>query len=396
MKVNNLAFFGAMPKFSSPLPVGQLYFPGWERYKSAFREIFERQYYTNQGPLTQELENKIEDFLGVKNAICVSNGTIGLMMVAEALEISGKVILPSFTFVASAQALVWSGLKPLFCDVDADTHQIDHRQVLALIDNDVGAILGVNLWGGACDLESLEDIGGKKGVQVFFDSAHGFGCVSNGLKLGNYGRAEIFSFHATKLLNATEGGCICTNDDELADRLRNIRSSYGVEKKVDVAKTSNGRMSEAQAAIALMSLEDFNKNREHNKKIYDLYCSNLQKVPGLKILKPSNVSTSNHQYVVCMIEESEFRLSRDILLKLLRSENILARRYFYPGLHNTIPFKFDKQISTGGLMNTDYICATCLQLPIGGLVAKGDVEIICNIINNIHDLSVDIRLKLEQ
>src|SRR5271169_2927810 len=158
MKTTNFALFGAKPAFEQPLPIGQLYFPSWERYEAAFRGIFERQYYNNNGPLHEELEDKLQKFLGVKHAICVSNATFGLMMVADAMGLSGKVILPAFTFIASAQSLTQAGLEPVFCDVNLETHQIDLDQVNALIDKDVSAIMGVNLWGGACNPNALADV----------------------------------------------------------------------------------------------------------------------------------------------------------------------------------------------------------------------------------------------
>ena len=208
MSVTDFALFGSPPAFSQPLPVGQLYFPSWERYEEAFRGVFARQYYTDYGPLNQQLEQKLQQFLGVKHAICVTNATVALAMLPDALELHGKVILPAFTFIASAQSLSWAGLEPVFCDVDQDTHQLDLKQVAALIDEDVSAIMGVHLWGGACQPTALAELAEAHGVQLYFDAAHAFGCAVDGVRIGNFGRAEVFSFHATKILSATEGGCI--------------------------------------------------------------------------------------------------------------------------------------------------------------------------------------------
>ncbi|HXD40323.1 MAG TPA: aminotransferase class I/II-fold pyridoxal phosphate-dependent enzyme [Ramlibacter sp.] len=385
------ALFGARPAFEKPLPVGQLYFPAWERYEAAFQGIFARQYYTNQGPLTQQLEQELQQFLGVKHAICVSNATIGLMMVHDSMELSGKVILPSFTFAASAQSLSWAGLEPVFCDVDPDTHQIDIDRIGALIDKDVSAIMGVNLWGGACNPGALCALAENNGLHLYFDSAHAFGCTVDGIHVANFGRAEVFSFHATKILNATEGGCITTNDDELAARCRNIRSSYGAGKHVTVTKTANGRMSEAQAAIALMSLEDFPANQKNNAVLYQLYEEQLRAIPGLRLIKPSGVSFSNLQYLVCQVDELEFGLPRDMLVGILKAENVLARRYFYPGLHRTIPYISELPQYLNRLPNTDSLCASCIQFPIGALVSASDIERICGILMRAHRYSAEIR-----
>jgi dTDP-4-amino-4,6-dideoxygalactose transaminase len=396
MNTSNFAIFGAKPAFDKPLPIGQLYFPSWGRYETAFRGIFERQYYNNNGPLHEELEEKLQQFLGVKHAICVSNATFGLMMMADAMELSGKVILPAFTFIASAQSLSWAGLEPVFCDIDLDTHQIAFDQIAALIDKDVSAIMGVNLWGGACNPKALAELAASNDVQLYFDSAHAFGCAVDGVKIGNFGRAEVFSFHATKILSATEGGCICTNDDDLAARLRSIRPSYGADKPVNIVRVVNARMSEAQAAIALLSLEDFPANQKNNEAQYRLYEAQLNAIPGLHLVKPAGVSFSNYQYLVCSVDEREFGLPRDLLIDILKAENVVARRYFYPGLHRSIPYAQELPQYLDRLPNTDSLCASCIQLPIGALVSAQSVERICNILVKAHQASAEIRSRHEK
>lgn len=380
MNTPAFALFGAAPTFEHPLPVGQLYFPAWERYESAFRGIFERQYYTNHGPLAAQLETRLQDFLGVRHVICVSNATIGLMMAAEAMQLRGKVILPAFTFVASAQSLSWTGLEPVFCDADPRTGQIDLTQIEALIDDEVSAIMGVNLWGGACDPLALEALARKHGLQLYFDSAHAFGCAVSDRKIGNFGQLEVFSFHATKILSACEGGCISTNDDELAARLRNIRSSYGAGHAVPVVKTSNGRMSEAQAAVALMSLEDFPANQQNNAMQFRAYAEGLRDIPGITLTQPGGVSFSNYQYLVCSIDSDQFGLTRDRIMELLKAENVLARRYFYPGIHRCIPYAEQFPAFQTRLPQTDALCASSMQLPIGALLTLEDIARICQLL----------------
>lgn len=395
MNSSSFALFGEKPAFDTLIPVGQFYFPSWERYASAFQGIFDRQYYTNQGALANELEEKLQEYLGVKNAICITNATIGLMMVAEAMELSGKVIVPAFTFIASAQSLSWAGIEPVFCDIKMDTQQIDPGKISSLIDADVSAIMGVNLWGGSCNPKELESLANACGVKLFFDSAHAFGCKVNNKSIGNFGQAEVFSFHATKVLSATEGGCICTNDDDLAARIRNIRSSYGAGRPVSVVKTSNGRMSEAQAAIALLSLEDFSANQKNNERLYKLYKNMIDDIEGLTLIEPVDVSFSNYQYLICMVDEELFGLSRDVLLALLKAENILARRYFFPGLHRSIPYVDDLPQYVDLLPNTDDVCANVIQLPMGAFVTDADVELICSIINRAQNSAREISARYE-
>ena len=393
MSTSGFALFGAPPAFDKSLSCGQRYFPSWERYQESFRGIFERQYYTEYGPLNQQLEQKLQQFLGVKHAICVTNETVGMMMVASALELKGKVIMPAFASIGSAQSLTWAGLEPVFCDVDPDTHQIDIGQAAALIDKDVSAILGVHLWGGACDVRALEKLAEAHGVQLYFDAVHAFGCAVDGVQIGNFGRAEVFSFHQDNILNATEGGCICTNDDELAARLRTMRSSAGAGKPVEVTKTVNGRMSEAQCAIALMNLEDFSKNRQNNQNLYKIYEARLAGIPGLHLVMPNGVSQSNYQNVVCRVDESEFGLPCDLLVALLNAEGVDARSCSALGLHHSIPYAQELPQYLESLHNTDRLSASCFQLPIGELVSAQSVERICEILGRSHHAAPAISAK---
>jgi len=380
----SFAICGAEAMFDEAVPIGQLYFPSWERYEASMRGIFEREYYTNNGPLLTKLEGKLQEFFGIRNVVCVTNGTLGLMMAAEALELSGKVILPSFTFIASAQSLSWAGIEPVFCDVEPSTHQIAIDQLDELIDDQVSGIMGVNLWGGACDPERLERYAKDRGLKLYFDSAHAFGCETDGKKIGGFGSLEVFSFHATKILSATEGGCVCTNDDDLANRLRSIRPSYGGVAPTNVVKVANARMSEAQAAIALLSLEDFEVNQKNNEKLFCVYDEMLSSITGIKLIKPAGVTRSNYQYVVCEIDELNFGMSRDSLIEVLKAENVMARRYFYPGVHNSVGFRKSGFGYASSLPVTDYLCGACIQLPIGAMIDTQGVGAICEIIDKAN------------
>ena len=371
MNFDSLAILGGDPAFQPSLPVGQLYFPPWNEYEQMFRGIFEREYYTNQGPLVNQFEELLAEHMKVRNAVCVTNATIGLSMVADALEIKGSIVMPSFTFVASAQAVFWSNLQPVFCDVDPVTHHMDLAQAEQLLSQGAGGLMAVNLWGGANQMADLNNLANRYGVPLFFDSAHGFGSTSEGKPLGGFGSAEVFSFHATKVLSSGEGGCITTNDDSLAERLRNIRSSYGVRKVIPVKRTANGRMSEAQAALGLLSFKNFNCIVERNRKLFLEYGQALTGVPGLSICPPLNVETSNWQYLVCEIDEHVFGLNNRQLQIVLNRDGVLARRYFSPAAHQCPPF--DK-MPTMPLPHTEQLCARILQLPLGARTSQETVR----------------------
>jgi len=200
------------------------------------RGIFARRYYTNHGPLAQELEARLAKFLDVKHAVCMTNGTIGLMIAAKALALEGKVILPAFTFIASAQSLTWAGLEPVFCDVDPDSHQMDPERAAALVDDDVCAIMGVHLWGNPCYPERFERLARDNGIAVYFDAAHAFGCTAGGRLIGGFGALEVFSFHATKVLSATEGGCCASR----SARTTTSRTSSASSRPCDSCSRGNG------------------------------------------------------------------------------------------------------------------------------------------------------------
>ena len=388
---NALAVLGAPPAFGQPLPVGQLYFPAWDAYERAFRELFARQYYTNQGPLAERLEALLAARMKVRHAICVTNATVGLSMVADALGIEGNVVMPSFTFVASAQAMSWSKLLPAFCDIDPQTHHMNLCHLDRLLAQGASAVMAVNLWGDTYDMPALEEVAKRHGVPLFFDSAHGFGCSFKGKPLGGFGKAEVFSFHATKVMSTGEGGCITTNDDDFAERLRNIRSSYGVRAHVQVRRTANGRMSEAQAAIGLMNLENIDAIVERNRRLHECYQGGLQSLPGLSVRVPTRADKTNWQYLILEIVPDEFGLSRDQLYTVLQQEGVIARRYFYPGTHRSPPFN---HISPAHLPETDLLCNRVLQLPLGARTDEAIVRRIVELVKNAHRLATRIRSTL--
>lgn len=384
MSDSRLAVLGGKPAFDAPLPVGQLYFPDWDDYVEAMRGIFARQYYTNQGPLVRRLEAELQARLGVRHVICVANATIGLMMAADALGLKGKVITPAFTFIATAQSLTWAGADPLFCDVDAHSHQLDPLLVeRAMEDERVCAVLAVNLWGDVVDRARIQQLCDNRGIPLYFDSAHAFGCEVEGRPVGSGGALEVFSFHATKVLSATEGGCVCTDDDHLAARLRNIRSSYGAGPPVHVSRTANGRMSEAQAAIALLSLKNLPAIIERNAALFEIYRRGFEGIPGLRLLEPSRVSATNYQYVVCEIDEQAFGLGRDELQSVLHAENVLARRYFQPGIHRCPPY-LDRPELQRPLPVTEWLCERVLQLPIGRLLDPEGAQRLVEVVRLAH------------
>ncbi|MEM0925744.1 MAG: DegT/DnrJ/EryC1/StrS family aminotransferase, partial [Planctomycetota bacterium] len=264
-------------------------------------EIFERRWFTNDGVLVKQLETKIKRYLGVKHCLLVPSATVGLQLASHALELSGEVIVPAFTFVATPHSVHWEGLKPVFADIDPVTHTLCPKSVESRITDRTSAILGVHLWGTPCDTEQLDQLASKHGLQVFYDAAHAFGCRSGEKMIGNFGRCEVFSFHATKFFNTFEGGAIVTNCDELAERLALMRNFGFAGMDEVVYLGTNAKMPEICAAMGLSLFSELPGLLQRNELNYQLYRAHLQGLPGIRLLSFDFAGQTNHQYVVLEI-----------------------------------------------------------------------------------------------
>ena len=218
--VEDFAVFGGAPAFATALHVGRPNLGRRDRLFDRLNDLLDRRWLSNEGPYVQELETALACRLGVRHAIAVANGTVGLDIAIRAAGLSGEIIVPSFTFVATSHVLLWQGLTPVFCDVDPATHNLSPERVEALITERVTGIIGVHIWGRASAVDELDDIARRHGLTVIYDAAHALLCSHRGRMIGGFGRAEVFSFHATKFVNSFEGGAIATDDDDLAQRAR--------------------------------------------------------------------------------------------------------------------------------------------------------------------------------
>jgi dTDP-4-amino-4,6-dideoxygalactose transaminase len=320
----------------------------------------------------QEFEARIAEHLGVSHCIAVSNATIGLQLAISALDLTGEVIVPSFTFPATAHALAWQGVRPVFCDIDPTTHNLDPQEVERLIGPKTTGILGVHLWGNPCDTARLTEIANRRGLKLLFDAAHAFGCSHDGRMVGNFGDAEVFSFHATKFLSCGEGGAITTNDDEIAARLRRLRN-FGLEgdKVVDIG--TNGKMTEFAAAMGLTALEkcdEFIARNEANLQTYERVFANTH---GFKLFKLPTCERRNYQYVVVELDPHAVGMARDEVVTALHAQNVLAKRYFYPGCHRLEPYRAEYELAQSSLPQTERLCERLIQLPTGTGVSQTDI-----------------------
>ena len=269
-----------------------------QRFNDRLDKIFERHWLTNDGELVRELEEKISNYLGVKHCIAMCNGTIALELAIRATGMSGKVLLPSMTFIATAHALKWQQITPVFTDIDANTYNLCPTAISREIDDDVTGIVGVHLYGRACGIEALTEIANRHDLKLIFDAAHAFGAGYKGNKIGGHGNCEVFSFHATKIFNTFEGGAVTTNDDELAAKLRLMRN-FGFEGEDHVSYIgTNGKMAEVNAAMGLTNLEQIDSFIETNFINYQVYKAKLEKTAGVELIAYDDNEFNNYQFLL--------------------------------------------------------------------------------------------------
>lgn len=378
--VRPLAILGGSPTFDQPLYVGRPNIGDRARLTARIDDMLDRRWLSNGGPFVEEFERRVADMLGVRHAVAMCNATVGLEIAIRALGLTGEVIVPSFTFVATAHALQWQQITPVFCDVDPVTHNLDPARVEALITPRTSAIIGVHLWGRACDVDALQEIATRRGLHLMFDAAHAFGCSHNGRMIGNFGAAEVFSFHATKFLNSGEGGAVTTNDDDLAARMRLMRNFGFADFDQVVYVGTNGKMNEMSAAMGLTSLESMDEFVAVNRANHTAYEAGLQGIPGVSVLGYDSAERSNFQYVVLEIDEREAGIGRDMLQRVLHAENVIARRYFYPGCHRMEPYR--SLFPHAGLLlpETERLTDRVLSLPTGTAVGTEEIAAVCGIV----------------
>lgn len=377
---NDLAIFSGKPLFSEYLHVGRPNLGSRRRLLARINDMLDRRWLTNAGFYVKEFEKRVAEYLGVKHCIAMCNGTVALEIAVRALEMKGEVIIPSFTFVATAHCLQWQEITPVFADIDPQSCTLDPTALKKLITPKTTGIIGVHLWGRPCQIEALAKIAAEHRLTLLFDASHAFGCSYKGHMIGGFGAAEVFSFHATKFINTFEGGAIVTNDDALADRLR-LMKNFGFRGMDNVIYLGiNGKMNEASAAMGLTNLEDIEKFIATNRRNYMEYRRCLAGIPGITLLPFDETEKNNFQYVVIDVDPRSAGLSRDELLAVLHAENVLARRYFFPGCHRMEPYRSFFPNAGLWLSETEEKTRRTACLPTGTAVRRQDVSAICGII----------------
>lgn len=352
------------------IPVTKAYLPNKAKYQSYVDRIFESGWLTNNGSLLQELEQRLAEYLGVKNIVLVANGSLALQLAYKVLELKGEVITTPFSFAATTSTLAWEGLKPVFADIDPDSFNIDPLQIKKQITPNTSAIVPVHVFGNPCEVEAIEKIAYKNNLKVIYDAAHAFGSEYKGQSVLNYGDISTLSFHSTKLFHTIEGGAVITNDDDLAKKIR-MMINFGISSPTNITTVgTNAKMNEFEAAMGLCVLDEIDTIRQRREDIWQIYTENLSGLMGMQ--QWNEYSKNNCAYAPILLE------SEDHLLKVeakLKENDILPRRYFYPSL-DTLGYLESRQVCK----NSRNIASRILCLPIYPNLSIDNAKIIISII----------------
>ncbi|MBT3015981.1 MAG: DegT/DnrJ/EryC1/StrS family aminotransferase [Candidatus Thiodiazotropha sp. (ex Clathrolucina costata)] len=376
---HDLAINGAEPAFTEPLHVGRPSIGDRELFLRFTNEILDRQWLTNNGPVVRELEGRIADYHDVSHCVAMCSGTVALEIAIRALQLKGEVIVPSYTFIATAHALHWQAITPIFADIDLHTHNLDPAAVRRMITPRTTGIIGVHLWGRIAAVEALQSIADEYQLKLMFDAAHAFGCTRAGTKVGNFGSCEVLSFHATKFFHTFEGGAVLTNDDELAETMRLMRNFgfSGVDNVIHPG--TNGKMTEIAAAMGLTNIQSIDKVIDHNRGVYQAYSEALADVATVDLLAYDEEESNNYQYVVVEVTDNS-PVTRDQIVDALQAENVLARRYFWPCCHRKKPYS-DLYPNAGSfLLNSERVSERVIVLPAGPEMDDERVDRVVSII----------------
>jgi dTDP-4-amino-4,6-dideoxygalactose transaminase len=391
---NKPAILGNTPVFSTKIPIVRPVLPSFADLAVDAEELLTTGMVT-KGRNLLNFEEAVAEHLGVRHAVAVSSCTTGLMLTYKCLGLTGDVVIPSFTFMATASALVWAGLKPVFADVDFHTTNLDPYAAEAAITPDTSAIVAVHNFGNPADLDALLSLAERKGLKLICDAAHGFGALYKGRPLGPQADAHVFSLSPTKLVIAGEGGIVATNDGELAERVRMGRE-YGNSGNYDSAFPGiNARLPEFNALMGLHSLRKLDAAAQRRNAVAALYHEALGAVPGIAFQQVRATNRHSYKDFSVTVDEQAFGLSRDAVARSLDAENIDTRKYYDPPVHRQTAYK--RFGSAADLLdNTDLLAARSLSLPMWSEMSDETVLGICRAIGRIHEFAGQIAAALDQ
>lgn len=354
--------------------------PSYEEYCEEIKEMWETYWLTNMGCKHKQLQKELEEFFNIPHVALYTNGHLALENAIAALNLpkGGEVITTPFTFASTTHAIVRNGLVPVFCDVKEDDYTIDTRMIEELITDNTVAIVPVHVYGNMCDVEEIDRIARKYGLKVIYDAAHAFAVTYKGKSSASFGDASMFSFHATKVFNTIEGGCVCFKNDSWVQLLNDMKN-FGIHGPESVEYVGgNAKMNEFQAAMGLCNLRHLDAEIAKRKKVVERYRKRLADVEGIKLSKVQEDVESNYAYFPVVFDG--YKYTRNEVFEKLAEHGIGARKYFYP-LTNS--FECYRNYPTAGTEKTpvaQHMALRVLTLPLYADISLEDVDRICDVI----------------
>lgn len=352
--------------------------PPFNEFVEKIKPLWDTAKLTNMGELHKELESELKRYLQVDNITLFVNGHLTLELLIQAMNLTGEVITTPYTFASTTHAIIRNGLDPIFCDINKDNYTIDTNKIEQLITNRTSAILPVHVYGQVCDVNTIQEIAKRNNLKVIYDAAHAFGVKKDGVPIGNFGDASMFSFHATKVFNTIEGGAAVYHDENLNTILYQLKN-FGIMSQVDVEEVGiNAKMNEFQAAMGLCNLKYLDREIKRRKYLVEIYREKLKRINGIRIIPEQEGVESNYAYFPIIIESNEYGLDRDQLSKKLESYHIYPRKYFFPLISefNCYKDKFNSNLTP----IAKNISRKVLTLPLYTKLKEEEVEFICDII----------------
>lgn len=369
-----------------PVYVTRPRMPNLEDYYNHYlQKIWDTHWLTNDGPFHKEFEQRLKEYLKVEYLNLFTNGTIALLVALHALRInSGEVITTPFSFPATAHVLYWNRIRPVFCDIDKKTFNIDTSKIEALISPDTKAILAVHVYGTPCNVEGIQSIADRHGLLLIYDAAHAFGVRIGEKSILEYGDISALSFHATKVFTSVEGGALITKSEKLRDRIQFLRNFGIADEETIIGPGINGKMSEFQASFGIMQLKIVDQEIKDRQSLTYLYRKELKGIPGITFLEESPEVHSNYSYFPILVNRDLYGIDRNDLCNILKQCNIFTRKYFSPlcsdySCYSSLPSSHEKNLQVAQLIAKQVLC-----LPLYGKLDIEAVKNVCAIIRELH------------
>lgn len=374
-----------MKKINPPIYVTQPVLPPLSEFNEYLEDIWQSKWLTNNGNYHQELEKALSEYLGIEYISLFANGTLALITALQALRITGEVITTPFSFVASTHALWWNGIKPVFCDIDQNSFNIDPKKIEAAITPHTTAIMPVHVYGNPCHVYKLKEIADTYGLKIIYDACHTFGVTVDGIPILHFGDLSVMSFHATKVYTTFEGGAIVCHDEATKKRIDHLKNFGFIDEATVVTPGINAKMNEVQAAMGLLQLKYVDQAIAKRKKIAESYRAGLKGIAGLTYLDDFSNVKYCYPYFPILIDKTKFGKTRDEVYEELKKHNIFGRRYFYPLISQFPTYRGFESAQPGKMPVAEKIAKKVICLPIYPELSVEELNLIIGVIKEYKE-----------